>query len=212
VEGYPPTSGNIEPVNKTSGNLYGGGERPRHWDAEKTEVNPMRMKELCDKINNMPTLLAVVNINGFEKTVCSWVPYDHGKKEVTLLVYHGPLDIRRTYMVEEGNVKDLSKEYVTTIRYNDNIRVGNGVTAYFTEYDFMEPKQLPDWAAMVWVNRQKVNIREERVLGKAFIDLNRKVHDVELEIRAGEVVKKLENEERIRYVKSLTDKHKPKVK
>jgi hypothetical protein len=197
-------------VIRTSGSLFGGAERPPHWDAGKTGVNIMKMKELCDKINNVPTLLAVININGFEKTVCSWAPYDPVKKEVTLFAYHGPADIRRTFMVEES--ENARKEYVTAIGYNDNIQAGSEVTPYFTEYDFTKPKYLPDWAATVWVKRQKVNIREERAAGKTLADLKKEVHDIDLEIRAEEVIRKLEDASRIRYVKSIAMKGRTKVK
>lgn len=127
----------------------------------------MKMKELCGKINNVPTLLAVIDVNGMERTVCRWASYDSGSGEGTLLYYFGPYDIRRTVMTEEAeDERDLHKEYVARIAFRDNIRIGDDVTPYFTEYDFTEPGDLPDWAAKVWVKRQKVNLRGDLSWGR----------------------------------------------
>jgi hypothetical protein len=105
----------------------------------------MKMKELCERINDVPTLLAVISINGMERTVCNLASYDPGSGEGTLLCYFGPYDIRRTIMIEEAeDGESLREEYVAKIAFRDSMRIGDEVTPYFIEYDFIEPGDLPD--------------------------------------------------------------------
>jgi hypothetical protein len=49
------------------------------------------------------------------------------------------------------------------------------VVPYCTEYDFMEPEDMPEWAAMLWVKFQEMRIKEGKVPLKESIPLMRRI-------------------------------------
>lgn len=174
----------------------------------------MTIKDVCEKINNMPTLLATVNINGMDRTICSWATYSPESREITLLYYYGPYDARLEVMTEEMEETEemQEKEYVAKIAFGENMRVGDNVSPYLTEYDFNNPEDLPEWAAEVWLRRQRANVASGDIRGKKLAALKKRIRSIELREMSERTMEKMEHEARMKYVRRLVEIQKTKVR
>ncbi|MEM0136002.1 MAG: hypothetical protein QXU18_12390 [Thermoplasmatales archaeon] len=120
----------------------------------------LKIKEVCNKINSVPTMLAVIRLGRFEKVVLTHASYDPKADEGTLTFYHGPLECVYGITRLPDGVHSQTEEWVKKLTFRGEVDRVEQVVPYLTEYDFTKPDDMPVWAVEMWAGSQKLRIKK----------------------------------------------------
>ena len=139
----------------------------------------MSLSEFADAINNAPTMM-VIDGHGIARDVlvkpAVYGTDRYGYEEVRYYYYRGWLEPGRWKLtvVERGSTedrrfdgfRDIDPVYIrkeSVFKGHINGAGGSSIVPYLTEYDFMEPEEMPPWMAMLWVKFQEMEMREGKI-------------------------------------------------
>lgn len=145
----------------------------------------MKIRDICDRINEMPTMLAIIRINGTLRVIVSYASYDAMRDEGTLTFYHG--DLERVEGVDAlPNGYDTFHEWVSKVAYKGNVADVKEIFPYLTEHDLAGPEYMPSWCADAWIRRQKLMIRRGEVRGRMAEHLRKRIVSLQTLIKERE--------------------------
>ena len=153
----------------------------------------------------MPTVLASMRLGGAMRIVIGYAPYKEGKDEGTVTFYHGPLEkgigITTLPDGEHGPLEEWTREIVLRGEQNGL----SEIEPYLTEYDFVEPDEMPLWGVRAWIGRKRLSVRKGEMRGKEGKKMMKRIEAMEKEIRADEATMQMESARN--YVQSITKRY-----
>ncbi len=130
-------------------------------------MDDVNLRKLAVDINNAPTVMVMV----WTEVICKPATYypregwQRGK--IRYYRYEGPLSPGWIKVEQKGWSKMENSHGV----HRDGAEIGGHsggsfdqtVRPYLTEYDFMQPEEMPEWTAMLWVKYQEMRLKEGKI-------------------------------------------------
>ncbi len=143
------------------------------------EMSDVDLKRLVADINGAPTMMVVVR----DDVICKPATLEIrvGGPVIWYYRYHGQLsgwvvadrkDVRHWENAHGVHVEGVVHEGSRGDYFDQT------VVPYLTEYDFMEPEDMPEWAAMLWVKFQETRMREGKFQLRESIALMKRVREL----------------------------------
>ena len=136
----------------------------------------MELEEFARAINDAPTMLVIEKFGDTEYVLAKPATYDPVKREVSGYMYRGWMEPGRWRVMTFGE-NDPREKVFDSRTVLDPVRIQREsvfkvreqgfpvwkIVPYLTEYDFMEPEDMPDWIAILWVKYRETEMEEGKV-------------------------------------------------
>ncbi len=142
----------------------------------------MKIKDVCDRINEMPTMLAVMRLDGALRVVVSYASYDPERDEGVLEFYHGLLEMPLGPDAMPDRSRHPLDEWVNMEPFTGEVDVA-AIGPYMTDYDVAGYRSLPPPFARAWIQRQRLRMRKGELTGSSARRMTRRIRGVEDGIR-----------------------------
>ena len=139
-------------------------------------MDEVNLRKLAVDINRAPTMMVMTVRNEVICEPATYYPREGWQRSrIRYYRYEGPLS-PGWILVEQKGRSEMENSHGV---HRDGVEMGGHsggnfdqtVRPYLTEYDFMQPEEMPEWMAMLWVKYQEMRLREGKVQSQESMSL-----------------------------------------